>query len=131
MLRLIGQFILNGLGLLAASAFIPGVELTISLENIALIAAALTLVNLVLKPLLKLILTPFVIVTLGLFLIVINMGLLWLVDWIFNGLTFTTLVSLFWTTLGLTILNFLLIRKSKTKKVVIEKVIERRPYEQD
>lgn len=124
-MRLIGQFIVNGLGLLAARIFIPGVSLVISIENLALVAAALTLLNLILKPVLKFILHPFVVITFGLFLIVINMGLLWLIDFLFDPLEFSGLAALFWTTIILSVLNFIFIKTRRRKKVEVVKVIEK------
>jgi putative membrane protein len=123
--KIIAQFIVNGLGLLVASIFIAGVSLDISLENLALIALVLTLVNLILKPIIKFILHPFVVITFGLFIIVINMGLLWLIDLFFETLQFSEVMPLLWTTLVLSALNIIFIRKGNKKKVVIEKIIEK------
>jgi len=124
-MKLIAQFILNGLGLLVASIFIPGVNLTLSVENLALIAAIMTLANLVLKPILKFVLHPLVVITFGLFLIVINMGLLWVIDFFLEPLEFSNLTALFWTTIMLAVLNFIFIKTRSRKKVVVERIIEK------
>jgi putative membrane protein len=124
-MKIVGQFVVNGLGLLATTIFIAGVNLELSLENLALTALVLTLINLILKPIIKFILHPFVVITFGLFIIVINMGLLWLIDFLFETLQFSGIMPLLWTTIILSVLNFLFIRTGNKKKVVVEKVIEK------
>ena len=71
------------LGLWLASVWVPGIEV---LGAGTLIGAALLLgfVNAVVRPLLIVLTLPFTIITLGLFLLVINAALLGLVAWMFD-----------------------------------------------
>ncbi len=72
------------LGLWLASVWVPGIEVQ---DGRTLIGAALVLgiVNGVVRPLLIVLTLPFTVVTLGLFLLVINAAMLGLVAWMFNG----------------------------------------------
>ena len=82
------------LGLWLASTLVPGIEV----QGIGtLIGAALLLgiVNAVVRPLLILLTLPFTIVTLGLFLLVINAALLGLVAWMFDDFN----IAGFWSAL--------------------------------
>ena len=49
------------------------------------LGATLGILNAILKPILKLVSLPFVVITMGLFLIAINMLILWILVWIFQG----------------------------------------------
>lgn len=84
MLRFIVRLLGNGLAIYLAALFVPGFELAHGLNfaadwKVLLLAGfILTILNAVLKPILKLISAPLIILTLGLFGFVINIGLLWL-----------------------------------------------------
>ena len=77
-MALILVWILNAVALLAVAYLLPGI--TVASFGSALIAAlVLGLVNMLVKPVLVLLTLPITIVTLGLFLIVINALLFWFV----------------------------------------------------
>jgi putative membrane protein len=71
----------------------------------ALIIAGLVfgVVNTIVKPVLVLLSLPIVLITLGLFLFVINMGVLALTDWLVSGFN----IEGFWTFVGATIVVWL------------------------
>lgn len=50
-----------------------------------LVGITLGLLNTVIKPVLKLISLPFIVLTLGLFLMVINMAIIWIIQWLYDG----------------------------------------------
>ena len=95
------QIVANGVALWVASLLLDGIEFggtgTQKLITILGVAVVFGLVNAVVKPLLKLISLPLVILTLGLFLIVINALMLSLTSWLSGviGLDFTV-QSFFW-----------------------------------
>lgn len=82
------------LGLWLASALVPGIEV---MGIGTLIGAALLLgvVNAVVRPILILLTLPFTIITLGLFLLVINAAMLGLVAWMFDDFN----IAGFWSAL--------------------------------
>lgn len=112
--RIIIAVVVNALGLLAAATFIPGFRLTASLQELLILAAIFTALYLILRPIVKMILGPFLVLTLGLGLIVVNMIMLYLLDFvaekfmISQNLSFTGILPLFEASLLLSVLNFLL-----------------------
>ena len=88
-------WILNAVALLAVAYLLPGI--TVASFGSALIAAlVLGLVNMLVKPVLVLLTLPITIVTLGLFLIVINALLFWFVGSVLKGFQ----VNGFWWAVG-------------------------------
>ena len=90
----------NALALWVASAVVPGIEFGGEGGDLALTVVLVSLVfgvlNSVVKPLLKLISVPLIVLTLGLFLVVVNALMLSLTSWLAGvlGLDFT--VQSFW-----------------------------------
>ncbi len=78
------RIVVVALGLWLASELVPGIAIE---GTWTLLGAALLLgiVNAVVRPLLVLLTLPITVVTLGLFLLVVNAALLGLVAWIFDG----------------------------------------------
>jgi len=92
--------ILSGIaGLWLADRFVPGVDFTGSIEALLIAGLALGLVNFFLKPIIKLITFPLRLLTLGLFGIVINMAMIWIIDILFPELIILGIIPLFWTSL--------------------------------
>lgn len=108
--RVILHIISASLGLYLAAKIVPGVEFYGTYLALILIGILLGLVNFFIKPIVKAISLPAIILTLGLFSIVINMGLVWLIaDVLFpETLEISGILPLFWTTLIIWILNLLL-----------------------
>lgn len=85
------RILISALGLWLASELVPGIEVR---GGWTLLGAALLhgIVNAVVRPILILLTLPATLVTLGLFLLVINAAMLGLVAWMFDGFT----ISGFW-----------------------------------
>ncbi|MGA2417827.1 MAG: phage holin family protein [Candidatus Staskawiczbacteria bacterium] len=128
MKRLLSQIIAAALGLWLATLFVSGVvvraypesnffgfPLTAQWEIFLVLGIVLGLLNYFLKPLLKTLALPLEIITLGLFTIVINMAILWLLDVMFDELYIPLFLPLLYTALiiwGLNvIIGFFLIKK--------------------
>lgn len=93
--RIIVRTIANGIALFAAAYWIPGFVLSVSdLESAAIVAGTLTLLNFFIKPILELILSPVIILTLGLGLIVVNAIILYVLDFLMPTLTIQTIPAL-------------------------------------
>jgi putative membrane protein len=88
MLTLIARWILNAAALLLVAYLYPGVQVE-SFWAAALAALVLGLVNAVLRPILIILTLPVTLLTLGLFIFVINAGLFWLVAEIVHGFRVT------------------------------------------
>jgi putative membrane protein len=81
MKRLVGVLV-TALGIWIAVAIVPGLEFTGNWVLFGAVALILSLVNALVKPILKLLTLPFVMMTFGLFLLVINALMLQLTLWI-------------------------------------------------
>lgn len=70
------RFVVNALALAAAVWLLPGLHYTGTPVGFLVLAAVFGLINMVLRPLLTILTCPLVVVTLGLFMLVINAVLL-------------------------------------------------------
>ena len=103
MLMLLARWIVNAAALLLVAYIYPGVHVESFLAAL-LAALALGLVNAFIRPLLVILTLPVTIITLGLFLFVINALLFWLVAEVVSGFT----VGGFWAALAGSILYSLI-----------------------
>ena len=93
-MHLIVTWLLNALALLAVTYLIPSIHIR-SFGTALVIAVVLGLINTLLRPVLVLLTLPVTILTLGLFLLVINALLFQLAAWFVKGFE----VSGFWSAL--------------------------------
>lgn len=95
------------MAILAADYYIAGFSFPVN-NFVLLVEAALVLtaLNVILKPILKLFLGPFIILTFGLLIIVINAILLYIADWLIPEMHIATLWALFIATLLFSAVNF-------------------------
>lgn len=75
-MRLLARFLLIALAVWIVAAVVPGVHVREGITSYLVIALIFALVNLLVKPVLKLLSFPLLLLTLGLFLVVINAALL-------------------------------------------------------
>jgi putative membrane protein len=92
MLTLLARWILNAAALLLVAYLYPGVHVD-SFVAALLAALVLGLVNAVVRPLLVILTLPVTLVTLGLFLFVINALLFWLVAEVVHGFAVSGFVA--------------------------------------
>ena len=78
------RMVISAMGLWIASEFVPGMEIT-GMGTLVAAAFLLGIVNAVVRPLIVILTFPITIVTLGLFLLVINAAMLGLVAWLLDG----------------------------------------------
>ncbi len=104
------------MALYAASYLVPGFGVSGSWKEYLLAGAFLGLLNLVVKPILKLISMPIIILTLGLFTLVINGLLLWTVDYIFDFVSIKDTTALLYAVVVITIVNLFISVTAKAIK---------------
>jgi len=92
------KFLLTGLAVLFTAYLLPGVEVA-HYGHALLVAAVLAIINVLIKPLLILFTIPLTILSLGLFLLVINAVIILLVDYVVPGFT----VNGFWWALAFSV----------------------------
>jgi putative membrane protein len=90
---------ISALGLWVASQLLDGLHFTTP-SKLLLAAVLLGIVNAFVRPLAFILTLPITIVTLGLFLLVLNAGMVALVAWVVPGFT----ISGFWTAVGAAII---------------------------
>ncbi|MEK7126747.1 MAG: phage holin family protein [Patescibacteria group bacterium] len=78
----------NGLALYALIRLVDGVTYTGGIKFFVLGGVVLGLINLFIKPLIKILSLPFVILTGGIFLVIINIGVLWLLKYFLEIIQF-------------------------------------------
>jgi putative membrane protein len=93
MARLLLRWLLNAVGLWVATEIVPGVSAS-GWQALVIAALLLGLVNALVRPVLVLLTLPITVVTLGLFLVVINACMLLLVAWLVPGFAID---DLFWS----------------------------------
>ena len=102
------RWVSNVAALFVAAWLLDGVTYGDQWWTLLIAAAVFTLVNFVVKPILTILSIPFIVVTLGLFLLVVNAAMLFLTDWLVRDFDITT----FWTgmlaAIIVTIVNWLL-----------------------
>jgi putative membrane protein len=81
-MRLLLRFACNAVALYVAAWAVSGVTYGDQWWTLLIAAAVFTLVNMWIKPVLTLLSLPFIIVTLGLFLFLLNILMLYITDWI-------------------------------------------------
>ena len=91
-MKLLVGWVINALALLGVAYFVPGIH--VSSFVIALFAAVVIgLANMLIKPILVLFTLPVTIITLGLFIFVINGILFWVVGHFLQGFEVQTLMA--------------------------------------
>ena len=85
MTRLLVQVLLNGVALFVASRVIDGIEYNGSLLYLLVAGLVFGLINLLVKPIATFFSLPLILLTLGLFYLVINAGMLKLADLFLSG----------------------------------------------
>ena len=91
-MRFIISLLVNGLLVYLAAEILPGIAVAGYMEAI-LVALLLGFVNFFIKPVLTILTLPITLITLGLFLLVINGAMVLLVDWLLPGFSVD---GLFW-----------------------------------
>ena len=97
MRALLLHWVFNAIALWVAAYFLPGLDFTGTLPQLLMVAAVFGLVNSLLRPLLTVLTCPLIVLTLGLFTLVINALMLLVTGWLSArwGLGFT--VAGFWS----------------------------------
>lgn len=102
-MNIIIKFLLNGLAVVLTAYLLPGVDVT-DYWTALIVALVLSIANVVVKPILIILTIPITVVTLGLFLLVINAIIILMADYLVDGfyvdgfwwaLLFSLILSLF------------------------------------
>ena len=106
--RLVLMWIFNTFALWVAEKLVDGIVFTGNFGVLVIAGLVFALVNLVLKPAVKLLALPLVIVTLGIALFFINILMLYITDWIVSGFEITHFGAAVWATIVIWGVNWIL-----------------------
>ncbi len=102
------QIAVNIAAVMAAKSFIPGVNIPNDFIPLLELAGVLSAFNIFLKPVAEMVLGPFILVTFGAMILVINAVILWLTTYFVPAFSFGSVTALAGTTLILAVANFLI-----------------------
>jgi len=105
-MRFIVQFLVTPVTLLLAAHFIPGVMID-SLYTALIIAVLLGVLNILVRPVLLLFSLPVTIVTLGLFVFLLDAAILWFIASFVQGFAFTGFLPALIVTILLAVAHWL------------------------
>jgi putative membrane protein len=112
--RLLISWFVNAVALTAAAYLVPGITIVgePAWVTVAIMALIFGFVNALIRPVLRLLTCPLIILTLGLFTLVINGLMLWLSAWIGRqfgvGFSVTGFWPAFWGALVISVVSFFL-----------------------
>jgi putative membrane protein len=109
--KLILRWLAAAVAVAAATYFLPGIRLTGGVEQLLLVAVILGFVNALVRPIIKWLSCGIIFLTLGLFLLVINAGLLFLAAWIAQrvgiGFYVDDFMAAFWGSIIISVVSYL------------------------
>jgi putative membrane protein len=112
MMKLLGEIIMhlvgNAIAILIAREFVDGVSFVGDLIGIVTAAGVLTVIQFIVRPILKLFFGPLILLSFGLFILVINALTLYFLDFLSPELTIQGYWSLLLTTLIVSLVNLAL-----------------------
>ena len=122
-MKVIARILINAAALWLAAQVVEGIEAG-GVGSILAIALVFGLVNVLIRPVMKLLTCPVILLTLGLFTLVVNALMLMLTAWIGRGFGIDFRVDGFWpaflgallVTIVSTVLDWLLVRDGEEKK---------------
>jgi len=110
-MQIILSTLANSLSLIIAAYLMEQIKLPSSLFALILIGLVIALVNFLIKPILKILSFPIIILTFGIFSFFISMALLWSIDQLFIGITINGFIPLVATTALIGIANIIFCHK--------------------
>jgi len=100
-------FFVHSLAFFGANEYIEGFNITGGIENLLIAAGILTGVNIFIKPIVRFLFTPLIIISLGLFTFVINGAILKLLDFLLPSIMINGLIPLLYATALFTLANII------------------------
>lgn len=115
------RWVINALILMLIPYIVPGVSVE-SFLTALLVAVALALVNALIKPILVIFTLPINILTLGLFTLVINGFMFWIVSSVVKGFNITNFTAAFFAALVYSIISMLISYLDQPSEPIVKKL---------
>jgi putative membrane protein len=106
--RLLYLWVINVVALWVCDKLIDGIVFTGNFGTLVLAGLVFALVNMLLKPVVKLLAIPLILITLGIALFFINILMLYITDWIVSGFDITHFGAAVWATIVIWGVNWIL-----------------------
>ena len=107
-MNLIIRLIINAIALVAADWFVDGIFIEGGWFNIAILALIFGVVNAIIKPIVKILSLPFILITLGLFTLVVNALMLMLTSWFSGSMQIDGFGAAFWGAIIISLVSWIL-----------------------
>lgn len=107
MVKLLVRWAITAFAIWVASEYVDGVILDGNWQTLLWVALVFGIVNTIVKPILQIFSFPFILITLGLFLFVINAAVLGLTAWLTDALIVTGFVPALLGSLVISIINWI------------------------
>ena len=106
--RLLYSWIVNVAAIWVASVFVEGIDYSEDYWVLIVTGLVFGLVNFLVKPIVKLLALPVIVLTLGIALFFINLLMLYITSWIVPGFAIDSFMSGIWATVIVTAVNWVL-----------------------
>ena len=103
----------NSIALYVANLLVPGFVIKGNIKEYLIAGILLGILNMVVRPVLKVVTLPIIILTLGVFILILDALMLWIVDYIFDFVIIQNLWALIWATLLVGIVNWFIHKTTK------------------
>ena len=114
--RILASLVANGLGLYLAVRYVPGVEIPLEIIQFGSAVILLSLINLFIRPFIKFVLTPVIILTLGLGVVLVNATTLYVLEFLYPAVSIDGFRALLFASLILTGVNLVIHFSAKRLK---------------
>ena len=115
-MRFIAQILVNALAIFLADYLLPGFIFEGDIITLIIAGLILGLINAFIRPILRILSAPLIILSLGLFIVIINIIMLWVLEYLVSDLTIIGFWSYFWGVLIISLVNMFFGTGKKRKK---------------
>ena len=113
-MKILFRFIFLTLAVFVADYFVPGIHL-VDWMSIVIAGAALTIIQIIVKPIVKILTLPITLLTLGFFLLILNALFFWFVSGLVPGMTVDNFMAAFLGSFIVSVLNWIADHLTKKK----------------
>lgn len=106
-ISIIVQILINAVAIYIAACFVNGINVSGGIASLIIIGAVLGIINLVIKPVIKILSLPLIILTFGLFTVIINTICLLLVSFLMTSFSIENLSSAVLGVLIISLVNYI------------------------
>lgn len=114
-MRFIAQILTNALAIFLAARLIPNFDFGGDILTLIIAGLILGLINFFIRPIIMIISSPIIAISLGFFVLIINIGLLWLLEYFVPELTINGFWAYFWGVVTISAINIVFGTRKKKR----------------